>query len=150
MTLLALALLSILPRESVVRESVCLIEVNHFYNENADKVFDQVIFYEWDLGRYQVVAWRLVKSPNQLPQRDWQNGGYVTTWQDGEIMRQVRSPAIRETWTQSDPELLEREVLPKSHRRELRSDNNWHSLVRYVRHGAKSEYIRGELQWQNN
>jgi hypothetical protein len=145
MTLLALALLSILPRESVVRERCDLVEINHFYDEHARLVFDQIIFMDWQDGdrtltgltsgqehssllvkgdRYQVRAWRLIKSPNQLPLRDWEHGGYVTLWQDGEVLRQVRTPHVRESWTQAgavgDPELNEREYLPKERRRELR------------------------------
>jgi hypothetical protein len=126
MTLLAIALLSILPRESVVRERCDLVEVNHFYDEHARLVFDQQIFYDWSAGdaRYMVRAWRLIKSPNQLPLRDWEHGGYVTLWQDGEVMRQVRTPHARESWTQAgavgDPELNEREYLPKEFRRELK------------------------------
>ena len=66
-----------------------------------------------------------MKNPNQRPRRDWDNGGYVCLWHDGEILRRVRSAAFRETWTQNgldgDPEVLEREFLPKDRRRELRA-----------------------------
>jgi hypothetical protein len=68
-----------------------------------------------------VRAWRLVKNPSQLPQRDWASGGYSATWQDGEQIRHIRSKSIRETWTQYDPELVEREFLPKEKRKELRT-----------------------------
>jgi hypothetical protein len=67
-----------------------------------------------------VRAWRLVKNPAQLPQRDWQDGGYVAVWHDGEVLRHVHAESMRETWTQYDPELIEREFLPKEQRRELR------------------------------
>jgi hypothetical protein len=119
---LVLLLLSVLPRDSVVRESVDLIEVNHFYDEQARLVFDQVIFMDWSHGdaRYMVRAWRLIKSPDQVPIRDWSGGGYTALWQDGEVLRKVHSPAIRETWLQHDPELVEREYLPKEARRELK------------------------------
>jgi hypothetical protein len=118
--------LGISPQEDVARETVDLIEVNHFYDEHGRLVFDQVIFYDWSANdaRYMVRAWRLVKNPAQLPQRDWKSGGYVAVWQDscqgGEVLRHVHSQAIRETWTQYDPELMEREYLPKERRRELR------------------------------
>ncbi|ADB17785.1 hypothetical protein Psta_3121 [Pirellula staleyi DSM 6068] len=111
------------PQEDVAREVVDLMEVNHFYDEEGRLVFDQVIFYDWsaDDSRYMVRAWRLVKNPAQLPQKNWQVGGYVAVWQDGEILRKVHSQAMRESWTQYDPELVEREFLPKEKRRELRS-----------------------------
>ncbi len=42
-------------------------------------------------------------------------------WNDGEILRHIRAASFRETWTQHDPELLEREYLPKEERRELKT-----------------------------
>jgi hypothetical protein len=115
--------LGIHPQEDVARESVDLIEINHFYDEHGRLVFDQVIFYDWSPrdSRYMVRAWRLVKNPSQLPQRDWRDGGYTAVWQDGEVLRDVHATAMRETWTQYDPELVEREYLPKEKRRELRA-----------------------------
>lgn len=126
-TLLLTAALAILPHAEPVRESVDLIETNHFYDEQGRLVFDQTIFYDWDRSadRYQVRAWRLVKHPSQLPQRDWRTGRYVATWIDSkdgsECLRRVESEAIKETWSQHDPELAEREYLPKERRRELRT-----------------------------
>jgi len=113
----------IAPREDVARESVDLIELNHFYDEHGRLVFDQVIFYDWSPAdaRYNVRAWRLVKNPAQLPQRNWAGGGYSAMWQDGEQLRHIHSKSIRETWTQYDPELVEREYLPKEKRKELRT-----------------------------
>jgi hypothetical protein len=115
--------LGINPTEDVARERVDLMEVNHFYDEQGRLVFDQVIFYDWspDHSRYMVRAWRLVKNPSQLPERDWRDGGYLAVWQDGEILRRVRAQSMRESWTQYDPELAEREYLPKEKRKELRS-----------------------------
>lgn len=105
-----------------LRESVDLLEINHFYDERGRLVFDQSIFYDWtaDKGHYRVLAWRLVKHPAQIPQRDWSGGGWLSVWQDGEVLRHVRAQSVRETWTQFDPELVEREYLPKENRRELR------------------------------
>ncbi len=40
-------------------------------------------------------------------------------WQDGEIVRRVQADSVRETWTQYDPELLERGYLAKDRREEL-------------------------------
>ena len=119
----SLVAFGIAPQEDVARESVDLIELNHFYDEHGRLVFDQVIFFDWSSSesRYNVRAWRLVKNPSQLPQRDWSGGGYSAMWQDGEQIRHIRSKSIRETWTQYDPELVEREYLPKEKRKELRT-----------------------------
>lgn len=125
MPALALLLLTVLPREDVVRETCDLVELNHFYDENGKLVFDQTIFYDWGYpvpARYNVRAWRLVKHESQLP-HPYYGGGprmYRALWLDGECNRLIYSPSYRETWTQYDPELLEREVLPKEMRRELR------------------------------
>lgn len=116
-------LTGIIPVETTVRESVDLVELNHFFDERGELVFDQVIFYDWSAtdARYNVRAWRQVKVPEQLPERDWAAGGYRVLWQDGEQLRLVVSRSIRETWTQYDPELVEREYLPRERRKDLRS-----------------------------
>lgn len=116
-----LAAWAAVPHDGVARETVDLIEVNHFYDDYGRLTFEQVVFYDWsrDDARYMVRSWRLIKHPSQIPQRDWANGGYLCVWQDGELMRTVRAKQIRETWTQHDPELAELEVLPKERRKEL-------------------------------
>jgi hypothetical protein len=60
-----------------------------------------------------------MKTVSQAPYHDTDRGCYIATWHDGLTLRQVRAASIRETWTQYDPELIERSVLPKEHRREL-------------------------------
>lgn len=121
----ALALLiAIVPVDNVVRDEVDLIEINRFYDECCKLVFEQVLFYRWHEheGRHHIHAWRMLKSPGQVPQSDKQNGGYVTRWndtQEGGIWREVRCKSIRESWTQIDPELIDREAFPRDRRRGL-------------------------------
>jgi hypothetical protein len=69
---------------------------------------------------WQCVAWRLVKNPAQLPYRAT-TGEYHAVWNDGEVMRKVVATHYRESWTQHDPELWEREFLAKEGRRELKT-----------------------------
>ena len=66
-----------------------------------------------------VFAWRLCKSPAQIPVRDWSRSGYSATWLDGERFRQVRALSFRETWTQYDPEVEDRLFVPPDQRRGL-------------------------------
>jgi len=115
--------LALLPGEETVQDTVDLVEVNHYYDEKANHVFDQVIFYDWsdEEQRFQVRAWRLIKNSAQLPTRDWSFGGYQLTWHDGQYLRRVHAQAMQETWTQHDPEMRERSHLPKEYRRELLS-----------------------------
>jgi hypothetical protein len=120
-TLVAAAVLGLTPANDVAHDVVDLIEVNHFYDEHGRLVFDQVIFYDWCCSqtRYQVRAWRLLKNPAQVPTRNFSTGEYETIWHDGDVLRRVRAGSFRESWTQHDPELREREYLPKDRRREL-------------------------------
>lgn len=109
------------PIRHVTIDQVEVIEYNHFYDEQGRHVFDQLIFFDWSPheNRYQIRDWRLIKTVSQAPYYDSARGVYVATWHDGLTLRQVRAAGIRETWTQHDPELIERSVLPKEHRREL-------------------------------
>jgi hypothetical protein len=118
---LVLATVGTNPIEDVPRDRIDLIEVNHFHDDQGRLVFDQVIFYEWspEKGRHQVQAWRLLKNASQRPHRDYRTGEYVATWLDGETFREVRAATMRETWTQYDPELVEREHLAKEKRKDL-------------------------------
>ena len=118
---LCLSAAGLTPTEQVATDRVDLVEVNHFYDEHGRRVFDQVIFYDWSpsAGRYQVQAWRLLKSPGQYPIKDWDRGDFAAVWHDGELLREVRAASFRETWTQYDPELVERDYLPKDKRRDL-------------------------------
>lgn len=110
--MIVLLLLSVLPRDTAIRESVDLIEVSHVFDGEGREHLTQIIFWGWRGSWYEVIAWRLVKSDNQLPIHDWSNGGYTALWQDGEVLRKVHAPAVRESWLQYDPELADREFCP--------------------------------------
>lgn len=135
--LTAALLLATVPQETIPRDRVDLIEVNHFHDDQARLVFDQIIFYEWDAreGRHEVQAWRLLKSNNQRPQRDYTTGDYRAKWMDGETLREVRALAIRETWTNTDPELEARQTLAKERRRDL------------IRHDSLPRSVLVERRW---
>lgn len=124
-----LLLAAIVPQpDGVLRDQVDVIEVNHFHDDCGRLVFTQVIFWDWSESeyRYHVRAWRLVKQSQQLPHRDHARGGYAATWQDGEIIRQVYAQGVRETWTQYDVEIVERETFPVERRRPLRNFHKGH------------------------
>lgn len=102
-------------------DTVSLLETNHFYDETGKLLFDQIIFWDWHPteSRYHVRAWRLVKSPQQLPIFDADRQCWKTTWVDGNCLREVRAEQFRESWTMHDPELLARADRPRDERREL-------------------------------
>lgn len=118
--MLAILLIATIPLDIIVEDRTDLVELNHLYDEAGKHVFDQVIWWEWRDGYYEVIDWRLVKCSRILPKRDYQRGGYTQQWTDGCLLRRVRSQAYRETWTQYDVELVEREVVPQERRRMLR------------------------------
>jgi hypothetical protein len=117
--LLTLAI-AIVPVETVVRDYADVAEQNFFYDDCGKLVFEQVM---WIDANDEIVTWRMVKTGNELPRRDWRNGGYVALWMDDKDgasrLRLVRANHFRTTWTQHDPELTAREKFPVSERREL-------------------------------
>lgn len=103
---------------SVQRERVDLIELNHFIDDEGREVFRQVIFYDWSRQhhRFHVRGWRLIKDDTQLPLRRWNPAQYQCSWHDEGRMRQVWAPHLRETWSQRDPERVNRDWLPEDQR----------------------------------
>lgn len=106
-------------------DRVEVVEINHFHDENMRLVYDQIIYYDWNPadGRYDVVDWRFIKSPGQIPVRDRRSCGFVSIWHDfkeHDVLRKVLSRSIRETWTNYDPEQRESELRPAANRRGLR------------------------------
>jgi len=107
------------PDREVLRDSVDVVELNHFYDDEGKPVFDQLIFYRWEpAGFHRLIDYRLVKSRECLPQRQ-QHGWFSLWWDEGEL-RRVDAASYRETWTQYDPELVDRENHPKGSRPGLR------------------------------
>lgn len=106
---------------AVVRQRVDLIELNHFVDDEGREVFRQVIFYDWsrEHHRFHVRAWRLIKNDSQLPVRSWKPQQFQCTWHDDGLLRQVWSPKMRETWSQRDPERVNRAMLPEDQRKPL-------------------------------
>lgn len=103
---------------SPTRQRVDLIELNHFVDDQGREVFQQLIFYDWSPSqqRFLVRAWRLVKRPSQLPRRRWNPYRVECSWHDNGRLRQVVSSSMRETWSQQDPERVNRKLLPEDER----------------------------------
>lgn len=106
---------------TITRQRVDLIELNHFVDDEGREVFRQVIFYDWSREHhcFHVRAWRLIKNESQLPVRSWNPQQYRCSWLDDGLLRQVWAPKMRETWSQRDPERVNRAVLPEDQRRPL-------------------------------
>ncbi|MCA9138119.1 MAG: hypothetical protein KDB00_15210 [Planctomycetales bacterium] len=120
---------SILPSggqaENTETAEVDLVELNHFLDEHGREVFRQVVFFDWSRKnrQFEVRAWRLVKHPSQLPRRIDPTSTYLIRWQDKSVTREVRAGSMRETWSQEDPERVNRSILPENQRRPLWPSN---------------------------
>lgn len=140
-------------------------EINHFHDEQARPVFDQILFYEWNKlkGRHDVLGWILLRDSREriteenkaafearvkaqvmkengwekwpddepIPElRQWQwpsnlkmynepTGTRFVVTKDANTFEIITTCRVRETWTQHDPELVEREILAKEKRKGL-------------------------------
>jgi len=130
MELFLICLFSVLPAPGTPTARVDYAELNHFYDNEGRLVFDQLIFYDWNGGGLEVRDWRLVKEEWQWPVSDLKHGGYYAHLPDTTITASgikstpvngvvIRFNSFQETWTQYDPELVEREKLPKEQRKPL-------------------------------
>ncbi len=109
-----------------VHESVDLIELNHFHDDLGRHVYDQVIFYEWSAAQsqYLVRAWCLLEKDENFsrrPAKSHSDDRYHVRWFDNDqnIRRHISSRLFRETWTQTDPERLNKRILDERNRTAL-------------------------------
>ena len=105
-----------------ISETVDLIELNHYYDDQGRHSYDQVILYEWshDYSRYHVISWYLVeKNRSRLPFKEAGTTNYVVRWydRDAKMKRVVRSGMFRETWSIGrDPERANKDYLHEKYR----------------------------------
>lgn len=116
-----LLLIASISQEQTTVDHCDLLEINHYYNDDR-LVFTQYIFYEWDErnARHQVMGWRIESAMKGVAvNRDWKNDRYYVAWRENDKIREVWASLFTETWTTFDPELLERDYLPRERRRGL-------------------------------
>ena len=120
-----LPMLASVPTSSGNRKGICeqvdMIELNHFYDDQGQHQYDQVIFYEWspDYGRFHVIAWSLIENDfNRMPVKLPGSGEYSARWYDRDagMHREVRSPLFRESWSQVDPERANKKLISEKYR----------------------------------
>ena len=114
-------LVAVLLQPIEIIDTVDLSEHNSYYDPTGRHVFDQMIFYDWDgrNARHQVIDWRLAGDNKMHVRRDWKNRRTIIEFQDGDTMRKVVSQIHIRTFTDYDPELLERDYIPREKRRGL-------------------------------
>lgn len=101
-----------------VQEMVDVIELHHCFDFRGRVAFRQLIFYRWSSyhRRFQVVDTVVVTSDSMCPRRS-AGGLYHCRWLDDGRLRTVSALTFRESRSDSDPEVKEREFLP-THLRE--------------------------------
>lgn len=128
--LIAALLLAIIPQSDMPTDRVDVIELNHFYNSEAKHVFSQWLLLDWNenKSRHDIVEWamcrtKVIKDGKTFPHcRNevvaTKNGWRLEFLHNG-VLRCVFADQFRETFTQFDREVAERETLPKELRRGL-------------------------------
>lgn len=112
---------AVLPGAGPVRDEVGRLELNAYHDNEGRLIFRQLVGWDWSdrEATWRCVFWRMAKSADLIPQRDWQRGGYVVLFNDDRVFREIRTASYQETWTQTDVEVEDRERLPVCQRREL-------------------------------
>jgi hypothetical protein len=111
-------------QRNVLLDNVDLIELNHFYDDLGRHAYDQILFYGWsaEFCRYDVIAWYLVEdNDSPVPMRLPGSGGYMVRWYDRDVRRyrEIRSRLYCETWTHTDPERENKQLLEEKYRLSL-------------------------------
>lgn len=115
-----LLLFAIAPRlDRPAIDFVDTIERNFFYDEHGRLVFEQIIGWHKDHVRFWVLANREKRIELQEVR-----GRHVLWFDDGAIFREIWSLSFYESHTQWDPELADRDQLPKEKRQPLSSRKN--------------------------
>lgn len=98
--------------ELATHDRVDVCELNHFHDENGSRVFCQIIFWNWhhDDASHHVLAWRLTKDAVGF--RLSRSHAFVDVFRDPPRLRKITAISYRESWSQHDPELLDRDERP--------------------------------------
>lgn len=101
-----------------VSEHCDQVEVNHYHDCNGREAFTQIIFWKWyqDDQEYHVREWKLQDAKESI---EIIRGRVVTVRfrdQTEKIDRVIIAECFKESWTQVDPERLDKETLAEGER----------------------------------
>ena len=98
------------PPPFMIVDHVDSIELNHYYDSSGKAVLNQLIYFDWANSDqcFHAIDYRLQKHPTRIPVFDYSTGTYKSWFYDGRYMIQVTSDSFVETWTQTDPEYVQR------------------------------------------
>ena len=116
MKVLLIALAMLLPAEDGVLVQYCdRIEINHFYRSCLpQETFCQLILWDGAGDDQKVAAWCMYKVDARPRKSD---EGCVLRFNHDGKRREIRASSWWESWTQFDPEMLDRLARPSEHRR---------------------------------
>ena len=142
---------------NTAEEYVDLIELNHFYDHQGRHVYDQVIFYEQppETGRFQVRAWCLIEDRDNLSRRPVKNAEtqlVQVDWFDNDqrLLRKITSRSFRESWTQIDPERVNKKVLEERSRIALVQNPKKFLADKQTRQADETKQTTAEVSVQGN
>jgi hypothetical protein len=119
---LLLTLASIIPFSPLPSDHFDLIEINHYYDDDGNLYFTQVIGWDWSdsFADYIVQAYVLLNKKESITLPTLKSNIYEYKFIDqAHTVRKVTSKFFRETWTQYDPELVDRNRFPHEDRRDF-------------------------------
>lgn len=94
-----LALIGLVPNDAAIEDRVQIIELQHVYDEQAQCIFHQMLFWERTYeGNLRVVAWRIWTAESPTPLREPVGRGFVLLWMDGEQLRRVYAKGWKESY----------------------------------------------------
>lgn len=122
MILLALLFIDSIKKFDPKPVTYSAIEINHRYDDMDRHCYDQVLLWDWnaEYRRYDVQAWFLL-SNNTLHERPRKVGDYyiIDLTRDGKSYK-IKSKIFRETWTDTDPERDNKNLMDEKFRRGLK------------------------------
>lgn len=122
------------PYRHILEDNVDVIEINHLClkgnKEFVEFSYHQLIFWEWDGFDYVVVDWRMLQRDGNVyyrnknePFYDFDKCKYVTQFIEEvngvNYLRKIYCTTVNETWTYTDPETNNKEIMPSVFRKGL-------------------------------
>lgn len=96
---------------SVQERNFDVVEFNHYYDKDGQLIFDQLIFYRWDGERFELIDCRTIRESGYYHNaiKSFTSSNNSILFISNDKLYKVRFGEFRETWTQEDPDVKDRE-----------------------------------------
>ena len=93
-----------------------LIELNHVYDLEGNHQFSQVIAWDWcdNCATFHAAGWQMLENGRTGPKRIFHKNKWRFAGRNGSA---IEANGFRRTWTQFDPEMIDRQTFPEQLRR---------------------------------